>query len=146
MLLAVSHILGNPFNYESQNGGALVMQLRPVDGSAGNTNSTREDFALHTDDAAMPRDARTEFINLYGIVNPPNTLTGFASTLEALAELEASSSVEQLVRALKEPRFLVRFPLSFGFAKEMWSAPCSILMISENGDVETRFPSYAVKP
>lgn len=145
VLVAMTHILGKPFNYDSQNGGALVMELRPVAGSAGNTNSTREDFALHTDDAAVPRDARTEFIALYGIVNPPDTLTGFAPTLDALAELRASGA-DGLVKALSERRFRVRFPISFGFKEEVWSDPCAIVDISENGDIETRFPSYAVKP
>ena len=146
ILLAMTHILGQPFNYDAQNGGALVMELKPVEGSVGNTNSTREDFALHTDDAAMPRDARTEFINLYGIKNPPNTLTGFAPTMDALKELNASATVGALVKALSEPRFRVRFPVSFGFDKEVWSEPCPILEISEDGDIETRFTSYAVKP
>ena len=146
VLMSMTHVLGKPFNYDSQNGGALVMELKPVEGSAGNTNSTREDFALHTDDAAMPRDARTEFINLYGIVNPPNTLTGFAPTLDALRELNASGLVDDLVKALSEPRFRVRFPVSFGFDTEVWSDPCPIVEISEDGDIETRFPSYAVKP
>lgn len=146
VLLAMTHILGKPFNYDAQNGGALVMELKPVQGSVGNTNSTREDFALHTDDAAMPRDARTEFINLYGIVNPPNTLTGFAPTKDALKELTASGTVDVLVKALSEPRFRVRFPVSFGFEKEVWSDPCSIVEIGGDGDIETRFPSYAVTP
>lgn len=146
VLLAMTHILGKPFNYDAQNGGALVMELKPVKGSAGNTNSTRDDFALHTDDAAMPRDARTESINLYGIVNPPNTLTGFAPTMDALKELNATGTVDGLVKALCEPRFRVRFPVSFGFEEEVWSDPCPILEIGDDGDIETRFPSYAVKP
>lgn len=146
VVLAMTHVLGKPFNYDTQNGGALVMELKPVVGSADNTNSTRDDFALHTDDAAVPRDARTEFINLYGIVNPPGTLTGFAPTLDALNELKASGKVDDLVKALSEPRFKVRIPLSFGFKEEVWSDPCAIVHISADGDVETRFPSYAVKP
>lgn len=146
ILMTMTHVLGEPFNYDSQNNGALVMELKPVEGSAGNTNSTREHFGLHTDDAAMPRDARTDFINLYGITNPPNTLTGFAPTMDALNELKASGAVDDLVKALNEPRFRVRFPISFKFEDEVWSAPCPIVSISEDGGVETRFPSYAVKP
>lgn len=146
LLISMTHILGRPFNYDSQNDGALVMELKPVSGSAGNTNSTSDDFALHTDDAAMPRDARTEFINLYGIINPPNTLTGYAPTLDALKELMSYGLVDDLVNALNEPRFQVRFPVSFGFDKEIWSEPCTIIKALKNGDIDTRFPSYAVKP
>lgn len=146
VLVAMTHILGAPFNYDVQNGGALVMELKPVVGSAGNTNATRDEFGIHTDDAAVPRDARTSFINLYGIVNPPNTLTGYAPTLDALAELKMSGSVEVLLKALSEPRFRVRFPISFGFEEEVWSDPCAIIDMSEESDIDTRFPSYAVKP
>lgn len=146
VLLAMTHIMGKPFNYDTQNGGALVMELKPVKGSVGNTNSTREDFAFHTDDAAIPRDARVEWLQLYGIVNPPNTMTGFAPTMDALNDLKASGTVDALVKALGEPRFRVRFPVSFGFEKEVWSDPCPVIEIGEDGDIETRFPSYAIKP
>ncbi|MEP4990026.1 MAG: hypothetical protein ABJV68_20390, partial [Paracoccaceae bacterium] len=135
-----------PFNYDVQNGGALVMELKPVEGSVGNTNSTREDFAFHTDDAAIPRDARVEWLQLYGIVNPPNTMTGFAPTLDALNDLKTSGTVDALIKALGEPRFRVRFPVSFGFEKEVWSDPCPVIEIGKDGDIETRFPSYAIKP
>tara|TARA_R110002049_G_scaffold108883_1_gene257487 strand:- start:1557 stop:2504 length:948 start_codon:yes stop_codon:yes gene_type:complete len=146
VLVAMTHILGKPFNYDAQNGGALVMKLKPVRGSVGNTNSTREDFAFHTDDAAIPRDARVEWLQLYGIVNPPNTLTGFAPTMDALNDLKASGTVDPLVKALGQPRFRVRFPVSFGFEKEVWSDPCPVIEIGKDGDIETRFPSYAIKP
>ena len=146
VLLAMTHIMGKPFNYDTQNGGALVMELKPIKGSAGNTNSTREDFAFHTDDAAIPRDARVEWLQLYGIVNPPNTMTGFAPTMDALNDLKASGTVDALVKALAESRFRVRFPVSFGFEKEVWSDPCPVIEIGEDGDIETRFPSYAIKP
>lgn len=146
VLVAMTHVLGAPFNYDVQNGGALVMELRPVDGSEGNTNATRGDFRTHTDDAALPRGARAAFINLYGLVNPPGTLTGFAPTAEALAALNASGSVVALIAALGEPRFRVRFPVSFNFAEEVWSDPCAIIELSADGDIDTRFPSYAVRP
>jgi hypothetical protein len=146
VLTSMTHILGAPFNYDVQNGGALVMELKPISGSAGNTNATREEFGIHTDDAAVPRDVRAAFINLYGIINPPDTLTGYGSTLDALAELEASGPVDVLLKALREPRFRVRFPISFGFTEEVWSDPCAIIHMSEESGIDTRFPSYAVKP
>lgn len=146
VLLAMTHILGKPFNYDTQNGGALMMELKPVKGSLSNTNTTREDFAFHTDDAAIPRDARVEWLQLYGIVNPPNTMTGFAPTLDALNDLKTSGTVDALIKALGELRFRVRFPVSFGFENEVWSDPCPVIEIGEDGDIETRFPSYAIKP
>lgn len=146
VLVALTQILGAPFNYDVQNGGALVMELRPVAGSVANTNASRDEFGLHTDDAAVPRNGRAAFINLYGLVNPPGTMTGYAPTRDALAELQASGAVEVLLQALREPRFEVRYPISFKFEKEVWSDPCAIIEMSEDGDIDTRFPSYAVKP
>lgn len=140
MLLANSIILGKPFNYSGQCGGQLVMRLVPAAGSMGNTNTTRDDFQIHTDDAALPRDARTEFINLYGIINPPGTMTSYAAAADAVSDLEPS-----LVDALREDRYSLRFPLSFGFGAEMWSSPAPILAGTDD-DLELRFPSYAVKP
>ncbi|ANW02972.1 TauD/TfdA family dioxygenase [Bradyrhizobium icense] len=140
VLLAMSSMLGATFNYSSQNSGELVMRLVPITGSAGNTNATRGEFKIHTDDAALPRDARTEYINLYGIVNPPGTLTSYAAASDALSELDPS-----VIDVLREARFSLRFPTSFGFGAEMWSAPCPILVGAED-DIELRFPSYATRP
>lgn len=140
VLLAMSSMLGAPFNYSSQNGGELVMRLVPIAGSGENTNATRGEFKIHTDDAALPRDARTEYINLYGIVNPPGTLTSYAAASDALSELDP-----EVIDVLREARFNLRFPTSFGFGTEIWSAPCPIVAGPED-DIELRFPSYATRP
>nr|WP_244552879.1 TauD/TfdA family dioxygenase [Bradyrhizobium sp. Ghvi] len=94
---------------------------------------------MHTDDAALPRDARTEYINLYGIVNPPGTLTSYAAAADALSELDPST-----IAVLRQERFSLRFPTSFGFAAELWSAPCPIIA-GAGDDIELRFPSYATR-
>ncbi|MEL6979309.1 MAG: hypothetical protein AAGM38_11600 [Pseudomonadota bacterium] len=146
LLLGLTHHLGAPFNYASQNGGDLVMKLQPVKGSAENTNSTTAEFKLHTDDAAVPRDARTASICLYGIKNPPGTMTGYAPTLNALAELQTCTAASALIEALYEPRYSVRFPTSFGLDREVWTGPIPIISVATDGSFETRFPSYAIRP
>lgn len=138
--LAFTMIVGEPFNYTTQNGGQLVMELRPVANAGPNTNATTDDFEIHTDDAAMPRDARTEFIMLGGIVNPPGTLTGYASTIEALA-----NTASTIIEVLRQKRFQVRFPISFGLGDDTWSEPMAILS-GEDDETELRFPSYATRP
>jgi len=141
ILLTLTGILGEPFNYSSQNEGKLVMELRPISGAGANTNATTGEFALHTDDAAMPRQARADFINLYGIVNAGGTLTCYSPVADALGDLSRTT-----IETLSEPRFQVRFPVSFGFGDNVWSHPCSVLNFGMSDDVELRFPSYAVRP
>ncbi|HBF28456.1 TauD/TfdA family dioxygenase [Rhizobium sp.] len=137
--LAFTHLIGKPFNYASQNDGMLVMELRPAANAGANTNATTTDFEIHTDDAAMPRDARTEFIVLGGVVNPPGTLTGYASTIDAIADM-----TEHDLYVLGQKRFQVRFPTSFGLGDNNWSPPISLL--TGSGDnTELRFPSYATR-
>jgi len=140
-ILAMTTVLGQPFNYKSQNGGELVMSLKPEDGSANNTNATRDEFEAHTDDAYIPRDARVNFIALSGILNPPNTLTGYAPLRDAAADL----SHLMLARA-QEDAFQVRAPSSFGLEAEVWSAPCPLIKFGPDGEIELRFPSYATRP
>lgn len=146
IMLGLSSLLGDLFNYDQQNDGKILMELRPAKGSESNTNSTADHFGLHSDDAAVPRGARTEFISLYGLENPPNTLTGFAPTLEALDSMRTDQATKLLVGKLSERDFQVRMPVSFGLESEVWSEPCALVTIDESGDVETRFPSYAVRP
>ncbi|MVA97993.1 hypothetical protein GN330_12135 [Nitratireductor sp. CAU 1489] len=140
-LLGMSRELGMLFNYSSQNEGRLIMELRPLQESAANTNSTRDEFDIHTDDAAMPREARTEFINLYGIQNPPGTLTSYSPVGDALLSLDREHK-----EVLSEPRFRVRFPISFGVGTDRWSQPCAIVTRGPSNEFELRFPSYATRP
>jgi hypothetical protein len=76
--LACSSLIGTPFNYAEQNNGTLAMRLEPTANSAPNTNTTAKEFALHSDDAAVPEALRAAWLSLYGIRNPRGTLTGYA--------------------------------------------------------------------
>lgn len=146
LAVAFAHVLGVPFNYAPQNGGKLVMELVPEPTAGAHTNATTGDFGAHTDDAAMPYAVRTRFISLYGLKNPPNTLTGYAPTYTALTALHRDETLSFVEPVLHEERFEVRFPTSFGLPKDVWSGPMAILRDLDNGGLETRFPSYAVRP
>jgi hypothetical protein len=139
--LALTLQVGEPFNYAEQLGGALAMRLEPKPGSAANTNSTRDEFSKHSDDAAMPEDLRVTWISLYGVENPHGTLTGYAPILQALEHLPIEA-----LNPLFSPRWQVRFPLSFGFGQEVWSEPRSLLGQDERGRVTIGWPSYATRP
>jgi hypothetical protein len=139
--LSLSLQVGEPFNYAEQLGGALAMRIEPKSGSAANTNTTSDEFAKHSDDAAMPENLRAIWINLYGIDNPLGTFTGYAPILPALEHC-STKSIDHLFSS----EWQVRYPLSFGFGREVWSKPRPLLDQDEQGRVTISWPSYATRP
>lgn len=144
LLLGTTSMLGSSFNYSGQNGGELVMQLRPSPDAAPNTNATIGEFGFHTDDAVIARACRAEWISLFGVINPPGTLTGYASTRDALAVLATQQDGERLAEVLFAPRFRVCAPPSIDVGA-LWSEPTPIVSFSPDG-IDTRYPSYRIAP
>jgi hypothetical protein len=138
--LALSCMFGVPFNYREQLGGALAMRIEPKVGSAQNTNTTRDEFAAHTDDAAMPPELRVTWITLYGVRNPPHTLTGYASIRAALAGLPPQDG-----KPLWKPNYLIRMPLSFNLGDDIWSHARPLLSLDEQSLVSVAWPTYATR-
>ena len=128
---------GQLFNYTSQNGGDLLMRLVPTDGGAANSQSTRGDHAWHVDDALIPEACRVQKLSLYGVVNPPGTLTYYAS----MADAEALLSDAHLA-VLSEAHWSVKAPASFGWGDEVWSAPHALLSKDWLGRTNIAWPSY----
>ncbi len=139
--LATSAFVGEVFNYAEQNGGELEMRLEPRPGSKANTNTTRDEFALHTDDAAMPEEKRVTWISLYGVRNPRGTLTGYAPVEAALSTIGLAH-----INVLRSPAFKVRMPLSFNFGDDIWSDARPILGRDEHDRSTIAWPSYATRP
>ncbi len=139
--LATSAFVGEVFNYSEQNGGELEMRLEPRPGSAANTNTTPDDFALHTDDAAMPEAMQVFWISLYGVRNPRGTFTGYAPVEAALSSIAVAYG-----NVLRSPRFQVRMPLSFDLGDDIWTEPRPILGADEHGRTTIGWPSYATRP
>lgn len=138
--LATSAFVGPVFNYVEQNGGALEMRLEPRSGSAANTNTTPDEFALHTDDAAMPEDMLVWWISLYGVRNPRGTFTGYAPVEAALSRIAVAHG-----NVLRSPRFQVRMPLSFNLGDNIWTEARPILGADEHGRTTIAWPSYATR-
>jgi len=138
--LALSCMFGLPFNYQEQLGGALAMPLKPKGGSAANTNTTRDEFQWHSDDAIMGPELRVTWITLYGVHNPPHTLTGYASIRAALNDMPADEAAP-----LWSPRYRVRVPLSFNRGDDLWSEPRPILTLDENTMISVAWPTYATR-
>jgi Taurine catabolism dioxygenase TauD, TfdA family len=140
LILALTYALGMPFNYATQNAGALVMSIRPDRISKkANTNSTAEELGYHSDDAAVARAYRVAWISLFGLVNPPGTVTSYvpiAPVVERLSPFKA---------ALFDKRFRVRVPLSFNLGDDVWSAPTAILSNGEDGALEIAWSSFATR-
>jgi hypothetical protein len=135
---ALGYLLGELFNYSSQNGGDLLMRITPTEWSAPHTSTTREDFGFHTSDAIMAVEHRARFIGLYGMINPPETRTGYAAIGHAIAHVENRS-----LEILFEPRYTIRAPHSFHLPREFWSVPRAILNRGADGFVHVAWPTYA---
>jgi hypothetical protein len=138
--LATSAFVGHVFNFSSQNGGALAMRLEPRADSEANTNTTADEFALHTDDAAMPEEMRVSWISLYGVRNPRGTYTGYAPVEAALSRIDLA-----YWNTLRSPSFEVRMPRSFKLGDDIWTEPRAILGVDEHGCTTIAWPSYATR-
>jgi hypothetical protein len=138
--LSLSLLIGEVFSYLEQGGGKLVMPIVVKENSPRNTNTSREEFGPHTDDAYVPADYRVTWITLCGIRNPPNTLTGYAAIETAAARMPTN-----LLKILHEKRFQVRAPLSFNLGDDVWSPPTAILTYAADGALNIAWPSYATR-
>ena len=139
--LAMTWKVGNPFNFASQNGGALLMRIEPANGSAANTNSTPEPFGFHSDDAALLRQFRVDVIGLFGrVAERTDIMTWFA----------AARDIERAMGGFDpiyfDSRFSVRMPLSFGMGDNIWSSAVPLLTRTNAGTIEIALPTYATRP
>lgn len=135
---ALGYLLGELFNYSTQNGGDLLMRVAPTDWSPPHTSTTREDLGFHTSDAIMAAEHRVHFVGLYGMINPPETRTGYAAIEHAVSHMQSRS-----LEILSEPRYTIRAPHSFHLARELWSGPRAILTRSADGRVRIAWSTYA---
>lgn len=147
IMLALDLVLGSPFNFEAQNDGQLVMELIPSLDAGDNTNATPGEFAMHTDDAAVPPGCRAHFICLYGLVNPPETYTYYAPLNWAVSEMVQRDPVQAQkdIITLMSDRFSIRFPESLG-AGDVWCRGRSVITLGQGGRMELGFPSYNTRP
>ena len=144
LMLSMSLSIGEAFNFEAQNGGELIMKLTPKVGAGANNNATPDEFRMHTDDAAIPRECRVHHICLLGRKHPKGVHTHFAPLSWALARMaqENASKATRALAMLSEKRFQFAFPISLGAGPDVWTPPRSIVSVGPDGRLEIAFPSY----
>jgi len=148
VMMSMSSMIGDLYNFESQNGGALIMKLRPKAGSGQNNNATKGEFLMHTDDAAIPRASRVHHICLLGRVNPVGVYTNYAPlqwAISHMVQLDADLA-ERDIAKLMSPDFQVAFPKSLGVGDEVWTSRRPVLNFGPDGRLELAFPSYNTRP
>jgi hypothetical protein len=142
MSLSFAYILGEPFQYLQQNDARLVARVTPIEGFENTqSGSSRGNFGWHTDDRIFDRDFRTQWIQLMGIHNPGHSHTLIAPIDEIIQRLP-----QNILKILMEERFEVKMPTSFGFKKQIWSQPISIISINTMNEYEVGVPTYHVRP
>lgn len=130
-------LLGQPFQYSSQNEGRILALLRPSVDAPPNSNATFGAFSTHTDDALLPRSLRVDWITLYGQLNECNARTGFAPIEDTATRLSSSDRM-----LLMLPNYSVAVPASFGFGTSRRSAQRPILSVGKAGQLEVACQSF----
>jgi len=146
--LAISSLLGEPFNFKEQNPGHLVMPIQSDPNSSANTNATTGHFGIHTDDAALLREMRAHWLCLVGNHGPAGVYTGYASlssALEFLISREGLERTKAILELLMEDNYSIRVPKSFVVGEEYWTRNRPIIFDTSNG-LELAYPSYAIRP
>ena len=112
--------------------------MQPKDKSRSNTNSTREVFQAHTDDAYIKPNFRARYIGLLGERNSCSAKTGYSS-ISTIIQLLPKVYLDKLY----SPLFQFRIPYSFensGISK--WSDSRPILYLDKQGSVSVQCAVY----
>jgi hypothetical protein len=124
-----------PLGFLEEKGGALVHEVSPAAGRAGELSSSgRVALGWHTDLAILKKAWRPEVLLLLGLHNDGATPTLLADLDEALIALRQRDPA--LVEVLREPRFRVESPASlhlWGGGKSLRSEPRPLLSIDPSG-------------
>jgi hypothetical protein len=137
LLLTLSSAIGKVFNYGSQDGGELGME---VASSQDRTAGQRAELDWHTEGASIRRDCRAEWICLLGIDNTAGIYTAYAPI----------KPVEQMLSSrtrawLFSQSACFRTPYASASEENPWSAPRAVLSRSPHGYTEIVWPSFAVR-
>jgi len=135
--LTLSSAIGKVFNYSSQHGDNLIMEVVSDQNSAENP---RAELDWHTEGAWLPRECRVEWICLLGLDNTPGIYTAYAPIKPVEPTLSAATK-----KWLYSESACFREPLGFGLGVNEWSMPRAILSRSPGGDTEIVWPSYAIR-
>jgi hypothetical protein len=135
--LALSSAIGKVFNYSSQRGDNLIMEVASDRNSAENPQA---ELDWHTEGAWLPRECRVEWICLLGLDNTPGIYTAYAPIKPVERTLSAATR-----KWLYGEFACFREPLGFGLDVNGWSVPRAILSRSPRGDIEIVWPHHAIR-
>ncbi len=118
------------FSYRQEKRGELFHQLVPITGhESTQSNTGREKFGFHTDNANIPFRFRQECLGLFGLRNHNNVCT-LILTLDDLKQALPSS----LLRKLRYPIYQLPAPLSFDLAGwAVLSEPRPVIWMDDGG-------------
>ena len=135
--LTLSSSIGSVFNYGSQNGGRLVMEIAS-DPSEPKDHGAELDW--RTEGAWIPRDRRAEWIGLLGVENTPGSYTAYAPVKPVEETLSSRAKAW-----LHSPSASFRSLHSPAPDTTTWSAPRAVLSRSPVGHTEIAWPGDAVR-
>lgn len=134
-------IVGEPFQYEQQNNGDIVAQIKPVQSlEQTNSNAGKMSFGWHSDDSFLPSKFRTKWIQLTGFYNPDKILTKISLIDEIIQNLS-----NQSLHKLTLKNYKVKVPTSFGLG-DIWSDGIPLIRINGANQFEIGVPTYHVIP
>lgn len=139
---ALSLALGQPFQYQQQNNGEIIAEIKPM-AEKENTHSSggKIAFGWHTDDSFLISRFRTKWIQLMGVYNPDFISTKIASVDDIIEKLDQQSLSELLQR-----KYTIKISDSFGQFSQTYKKNISIIRINGDNKYEISVPTYNVKP
>jgi hypothetical protein len=143
LTVALSSLLGKPFNYRQQNDGALAQRIQSRAGAPANSNASPEPFGWHCDDSGLRPDYRTEWITLFGVRNPTAVTTGIA-LVDDLIDAAAAAGIP--VHEALRPQFSKRLPKSFNLGEDVWVDGLPLIGCDPHGRPTVAWPTYATRP
>ncbi len=132
--LTLSSSIGSVFNYGSQNGGRLVMEV-----ISDLSEDQRAELDWRTEGAWIPRERRAEWICLLGVENTPGSYIGY-TPIKPVEQILSSRTKAWLY----SPSASFRSPRSSASDTTTWSAARAVLSRSPLGHTEIVWPGDAV--
>jgi hypothetical protein len=135
--LTLGSSIGSVFNYGSQDGGRLVMEMAS---SPRRSERRGEELGWRTEGASIPREHRAEWIGLMGIESAPGSYTAYApiGPVEQTLSSRAKTWLYSASASFRAPDSPASDPQS-------WSAPRAVLSRSPLGHTEITWPGDAVR-
>jgi hypothetical protein len=135
--LTLSSLIASVFNYGSQNGGRLVMEVAP---DPSEPDYLDAEFDWRTEGAWFARERRPEWICLIGVENTPGSYTAYVPIKPVEQTLSSHAKAW-----LQSPSASFRSPRSSALDRMAWSTPRAVLSQSPVGRTEIAWPGDDVR-